>query len=121
MTIYLVRRHDGTYRAHGNGSYWTPDMQKARVYPKPGPPKGLITHWQRENPDEPTPTMLMLTFDAADMQVVDLSESTSKAIVRIQRRKLERAKANAAYEIETLQRRHAEIQQRLTTLTTPSP
>ncbi len=116
MTIYLVRRHDGTFRAHGNRAFWTADMQQARVYAKPGPPKGLVTKWQRENPDEPTPTMLVMTFDAADMHVVDMSESTAKAISRIQRRTLERAQANAKWEIESLTRKHAEIEQRLKTL-----
>lgn len=117
MTIYLVRRHDGNFRAHGcTSSYWAKDMQAARVYPKPGPAKALITKWQRENPDEPTPTLLMLTFEVSDMQVVDMSESTSKAIARIQRRKLERAQINAKWEIEELQRKHAEIQRRLTHL-----
>lgn len=115
MTIYLVRRHDGTFRASGR-DYWTTDMQEARVYAKPGPVKSLVTRWQRENPGEPTLTMLMQTFAEADMTVVDLSENTSKAIARIQRRKLERARANAKWEIESLQRKHAEIQQRLTAL-----
>jgi hypothetical protein len=116
MTIYLVLRHDGTFRAHSYVSYWTDDMQAARVYTKLGPAKALVTRWQRENPNEPTPTLLMLPFEAADMHVVDLSESTSKAIARIERRKLERAKMQAAWEIEELQRKQAEIQQRLATL-----
>ena len=112
MTIYLVRRHDGDFRAHGR-AFWTGDMQAARVYPKPGPAKALITKWQRENPDEPTATLLALHFEISDMQVVDMSESTSKAIARIQRRKLERAQSHARYEIEELQRKQAEIQRRL--------
>ncbi len=116
MTIYLVRRHDGTYRAHGSYSYWTDDMQDARVYAKLGPAKALVTRWQRENPDEVTPTLLMMTFDAADMHVVDLSESTSKAIARIQRRKLERQKTQIAWELETLTRKQTEIAQRLAAL-----
>jgi len=115
MTIYLVRRHDGDFRAHGR-VFWTGDMQAARVYPKPGPAKALITKWQRENPDEPTLTLLMLTFEAYDMTVVDMSESTSKAIARIQRRKLERAQAHAKSEMEELQRRHEQILLRLNTL-----
>lgn len=115
MTIYLVRRHDGDFRAHGR-AFWTGDMQATRVYPKPGPAKALITKWQRENPDEPTATLLALHFEISDMQVVDMSESTSKAIARIQRRKLERAQAHAKSEMEELQRKHAEIQRRLTIL-----
>lgn len=115
MTIYLVRRHNGDFRAHRR-AFWTSDMQAARVYPKPGPAKALITKWQRENPDEPTPTLLMLTFEAFDMTVVDMSESASKAIARIQRRKLERAQSHAKTEMEELQRKHAEIQRRLTHL-----
>ncbi len=116
MTIYIVRRHDGTYRAHGNGSYWTPDMQKARVYPKPGPPKGLITSWKRSSPEEPTPQMLTLTFSEADMQVVDMTETTAKKLSAIQRRKVERAEAHAKWEIEELTRKHVEIKQRLAAL-----
>lgn len=115
MTIYLVRRHDGTFHAHGR-NFWTSDMQKARVYVKPGPPKALVTKWQRENPDEPTPTMLMLTFEDTDMHVVDLSESTSKAIARIQRRKLEQAQIDAKSEIEALRRHMDSINQRMAAL-----
>lgn len=115
MTIYLVCRHDGAFRAHGR-DFWTDNMQEARVYVKPGPPKALITTWQRENPDEPTPTMLMLTFEVADMQVVDMSESTSKAIMRIQRKKLEREKIHAKWEMEKLKKDMDFINQRIAIL-----
>ncbi len=119
MTIYLVRRHDGTFMAYGQ--CWVAAMEDAQVYVKVGPAKSRITRWVRSHANEPYPTLLMQTFTEDDMHVVDMSESTSKAISRIQRRKLEQAKINAAWEIENLTRRHAEIQQRLTALQTTTP
>lgn len=120
MTIYFVRRSDGTFRAKGSYAYWTDDMQEARAYSRIGPAKALVTRWQRENPDEPTLTLLAFTLNVEDALVVDLSEDTAKALSRIQRRKLERAQAHAKWEIEELTRKHAEIQQRLVRLQNPS-
>ncbi len=115
MTLYLVRRHDGTFMRYGRN--WG-DMEGAQVYVKSGPARSRVTTWARTHPNEPVPTLLMLVFTEADMQVVDMSESTSKAVARIQRRKLEWAKAHAAWEIGELQRKQAEIEQRLIALRT---
>lgn len=115
MTIYLVRRHDGTFMRYGR--HWG-DMEGAQVYTKPGPAKARVTCWMRSHPNEPVPTLLMFPFTEDDMHVVDLSESTSKAIVRIQRRKLEAHRLRARLEIERLKAEQAHIEQRLATLNT---
>ncbi len=114
MTIYLVRRHDGTFMSYGG--YWVEDMDEAQVYKKIGPAKGRVTRWAKHNPNEPHPTLLAWLLTEADAHVVDLSENTTKALARIQRRKLEREKAHASWELEELTRKQAEIQSRLNAL-----
>jgi hypothetical protein len=117
MTIYLVRRHDGTFMRYGGN--WG-DMEGAQVYTTPGPAKSRITKWARLYPAEPTLSLLTFTFTAADMQVVDMTSVTAKSVGRIQRRKMEAAQRAADEEVIRLWRKHAEIVARLQTLQ-PSP
>lgn len=117
MTIYLVRRHDGTFMRYG--CHWVTDMADAQVYVKPGPAKSRVTKWARLHPDEPVPTLLAWSLDEADALVVDMSENTEKALTRIKRRQMERERTHAQWEIEDLQRKQREITARLATLSHP--
>ncbi len=118
MTVYLVRRHDGTYLQYGFD--WTTDMEKAQLYTKPSGPKSRCTRWARMHPDEPILQVLSLTFTADDMEVVDMTPVTTKRVASINARELKWAQASAASEIERLKRQQVEIEQRLTTLQTTS-
>ncbi len=114
MTIYLVRRHDGTYLQYGFN--WTTDMDEAQIYTKTGPAKTRCTRWARMHPGEPVLQLLSLTFTAANMQVVDMTERTTKRVASLRAREAKRADAHAKWEIEQLTRKHVEIKQRLAAL-----
>lgn len=116
MTIYLVRRHDGTFRSHSYTAYWVKDMQDARVYPKPGPAKSLATSWKRGNPDEPAPMILSFTFSEHDGVTFDQTERIAKVSAAKERRDAERKKADIEMEQKYLQEKMDSINQRMAAL-----
>lgn len=115
MTIYLVRRHDGTYRGTGRIK-WTSDMQRARVYTKPGPPKAYITSWKRQHPDEPTGQILAFTLSPEHATVFDMTESTAKSLQGKARRELVRSQEQATQQIQYLQQQREAIDRQLASL-----
>lgn len=114
MTIYLVRRFDGTFVKYGFN--WTIDMQKAAIYPSIGPARSRVTRWSRMHPKEPLLTILAFTFTEADAIVLDQTKRTfqlNKAKQqRDQQRKQERDKEHKQWLLEE----RADIERQLSSL-----
>ncbi len=114
MTIYIVRRYDGTYLQYGFN--WTTNMTEAQVYTKPGPAKGRVTRWARAKPNEPVLNILSFTFTEADATIMDMTEVTIKKVNAKARRKLEVEARRKQEEIVHLQEEQSRIQSRLAAL-----
>ena len=114
MTIYLVRRYDGTFVQYG--FQWTADMQDAEVYTSIGPARSRVTRWSRLHRNEPLCTILAFTFTEKDATVMDQTERTKQLNAEKSKRDAERKKQRDADQRAWLKTEQARIVQELSIL-----
>lgn len=114
MTIYLVRRHDGTFVQYGFN--WTENMQEAEVYSSIGPARSRVTRWSRMNRGEPLCKILAFAFEEKDATVMDQTLRTTQLNAAKRRRDAEKKKERNEREKEYLQIQMDSINQRMAAL-----
>lgn len=107
MTIYLVRRYDGTFVRYGFN--WTPDMQTAEVYTKLGQARSRVTRWSRLHPSEPLCTLLAFTFTEVDATVLDQTQRTTQLNAAKRKRDAEHKRERDKDRAEWLRQEHVRI------------
>lgn len=117
MNLYVVRSQDGKFfRAvgyGGGGSNWVDTLDRAKFYPKIGPAKSRVTFFAREYPQYGVCDVLEFTLDASQAKMMDMKETTVKAKVRIERKKLQREQNHREHEIKSLERDRDRMANRL--------
>lgn len=119
MKIYLVRDREGKFfRPIGRGGYgenWT-TIDRAKIYPKVGPAKGIITWWFGNYPKFGCPELLEFDIDPAKANVVDLTNECNSKISKKKTLKLKRELEYKQYQREVLERERVEIEKKLKSL-----
>ena len=93
LTMYAVRNGQGGYfRNKGYGGYgetWMKGLDKARIYPRPGPARAIVTFFATSYPEFGVPELVELRV--TEVIAVDETDRVRKSLDR-------KAKADAAYE-----------------------
>ncbi len=111
MTVYFVRRYDGTFVKYG--FQWASDIQEAALYTSIGPARSRVTRWSRLRPNEPLLTILAITFTEQDCQVLDQTDRTRTLNKRKQQRDKEREQRRIADKIQRLEAERIRINNEL--------
>lgn len=116
MKIYLVRNKEGKFfRPVGRGGYgknWT-SIDRAKIYPKVGPAKSIITFWFGHYPKFGCPELLEFDIDPAKATVLDLTIESTDKIAKKKAAELKRELKYKQYQKECLEREKAEIEKKL--------
>jgi len=108
LVLYAVQNEEGKYfRAKGysaSGSTWVDDINKAKIYPRSGGARGVITWFANNYPKYPTLKLLKLTV--SNIEVMDETKRVEKA-------KEKKAKAEAAKAEREAKRKLADAEREL--------
>lgn len=119
MKIYLVRNREGKFfrpvGRSGYGENWT-SIDRAKIYPKVGPAKGIITWWFSNYPKFGCPELLEFDIDPAKATVVDLTSECKGKIAKKKALELKRDLEYKQYQKEMLEQERAEIEKKLRSL-----
>jgi hypothetical protein len=81
LILYAVRNHEGKFfRAKGQSGYgetWVDDINKAKIYPRIGPARSVVTYFANSGAKLPVPELLELTVTG--VKVLDESKRVKKA------------------------------------------
>lgn len=118
MVFYAIRNEEGRYfRAKGYGGYgksWVDDLQKARIYSRPGPARAQITFFSEHYPQFGIPSLVLLHVTRYEI----LNESlqiTNKLAKKKQRVLQAQAKATQC-QIDDAKRRIDELTKKISVL-----
>ena len=101
-----------------SGSASVPGLHLEALSRSLGPIRSAVTHQARLHPGDPIPQILSWRVDLEDALVVDDTQRAHKAISGIERRRLERSKAQTEREIRYLTEEKEKVEDRLRRLTT---
>jgi hypothetical protein len=108
LVLYAVRNRDGQYfRAKGYGgcgATWVDSLQKARIYPKPGPARRQVTFFATTYPSYGVPELVELHVKS--VVAANETERVRKSIEK-------KAKAAAAWEERQAKRELERAQEKL--------
>jgi hypothetical protein len=94
LELYVVQSKDGKWLRRkgygGSGTCWVDNINKARIYPKIGGARSMVTWWANNYPDYGIPLIVKLTVSATEF--IDESKRVEKA-------KKSREKKEIAYKI----------------------
>lgn len=81
LKLYAIKSKNGKwYKSRGRSGFgyrWVDDIADARIYNKPGPAKGIVTHWGKNYPEHETPDLVEIT--CTDFKVIDQSDRVKSA------------------------------------------
>jgi hypothetical protein len=108
LELYAVQSKDGKWLRRkgygGSGACWVEDVNKARIYPKIGGARSMVTWWANNYPQYGVPSIVKLTISA--IEVIDESKRVEKA-------KNSREKKEIAYKIIHKQEEMKRLQEQI--------
>jgi len=118
LKMYAVRNRDGQFFRNkgygGSRSTWVDGLQKARIWPKPGPARSQVTFFATSYPQYGVPELVELRV--TEVAVLDESARVQKSIDRKAKKAAERAKRHAEWERDQAERKLKEAQSTLARL-----
>lgn len=119
MKIYLVRNKQGKFfrpvGQSGGRENWT-SVDRAKIYPKVGPAKSIITWWFSNYPKFGCPELLEFDIDPSKATVLDLTSESTDKIAKKKAAELKRELKYKQYQKECLEREKTEIEKKLKNL-----
>lgn len=115
LILYAVQNEEGKYfRAKGyggGGSTWVDDINKAKIYPRTGGARGVITWFANNFPEYTTLKLLKLTI--SNIEVLDETARVKKAQQNKAIKEAAKEKARKAKEYEAAKRDFERAEERL--------
>ena len=110
LELYAVRNKEGKwFRRKGYGGYgdtWADDFEKARIYNKIGPARGVVTWFAKRYPEYGVPNLVRLIISKAEL--VDETERVEK---RNKKEAAWKAKSDERYAKQELKRAQLALEQ----------
>ena len=112
LKAYAIRSSEGNWYSHGSGyGIFTEDIQKVRLFSKPGPPRGIITKWAKHRPQDPTLDLVEFTMDT--FKVIDEQDRVKDSIAREAVRRAENRRQAEENRVQRAYERLAEAQREI--------
>jgi hypothetical protein len=115
LELYAVRSQDGKwFRRKGYGGYgetWAEDFEKARIYNRIGPARGVVTWFAKRYPEYGVPNLVRLVITKAVL--VDETERVEKRNKKEQEWLAKRDERQAKLLLKSAQKRLEEAQQKV--------
>lgn len=109
MKLYVVKSRDGKYYHSSGGAHWVESIERAKIFPRIGGARAVVTYWARAWPTYGTPLLVELTVtetSTADesQRVLDANKKKDEQSRRRRLRAAEAAASRAADAVTALKR-----------------